>query len=126
MEERVDEVGGHFKESWQLGLQELVVLLVLAGSELEILLNLGRSSSASLSERRPGQLTHLEQVFLVRERLLLLLPQLVQAVIMSVKVDQLVVSLDTSLPDLLADLDQFLARRDNSGIDQLQFRCQGV
>lgn len=45
---------------------------------------------------------------------------------MSVKVDQLVVSLDTSLPDLLADLDQFLARRDDSGIDQLQFRCQGV
>ncbi len=67
-------------------------------------------------------MTHLEGVLLVAQTLLLLLPQLVQAVIMPVIIHELVVSLRASLADLLTDIVQLLAWLYDTGIDELELR----
>jgi hypothetical protein len=46
VEERIDEPGRHLEDCWELGLEQVVVVLVLARGELEVLLNLGHSESA--------------------------------------------------------------------------------
>jgi hypothetical protein len=44
VEERIDEPGRHLEERWELGLEQVVVVLVLARGELEILLDLVTAS----------------------------------------------------------------------------------
>ena len=48
--------------------------------------------------------THLEQIFLITQRFLLLLPQLVERIVMPVEIDKLVVTLDDGLPDSFTDI----------------------
>lgn len=64
--------------------------------------------------------THLEDVLLILQTLLLLVPQLVQTIIVAIKVDELVLALGDGLADLFADIVQFLARLHDARSDQLQ------
>jgi hypothetical protein len=109
VEKRVDEPCSHGKESWKLGLEQVVVVLVFVGRNLKVLLNL-------------------EQVLLVTQRLFLLLAELVERIVVAVKVNELaksasviwmhstdlVIALDSRLADLFADLLQLLARLHNT------------
>lgn len=107
MEERVHEASGHLKERWKLGLQEVVVVLVLARRKFKVLL-------------------HLEQVFLVAETLFLLLAELVQAVVVTVIVDELVVALYARFTNLLANLVQLLAGLNNTRLNEVKFRRKSL
>ena len=64
--------------------------------------------------------THFEDVLLILQTLLLFVPQLVQTVIVAIKVDELMLALGDGLANLFADIVQFLARLDDTGADQLQ------
>jgi hypothetical protein len=70
VEERVDKLGAHDEEGRQLLLEHAVVVLVLGRRRLVVLLDL-------------------EQVLLVRERLFLLVAELVERVVVPVVVDEL-------------------------------------
>jgi hypothetical protein len=70
VEERVDKLGAHDEEGRQLLLEHAVVVLVLGRRRLVVLLDL-------------------EQVLLVRERLFLLVAELVKRVVVPVVVDEL-------------------------------------
>lgn len=85
MEEGVDETRAHGEESGQLGLEQRVVVLVLAGCELKVLLDL-------------------EEVLLVTETLLLLGAQLVETVVVTVIVKEFVIALSDGLADALANV----------------------
>lgn len=84
MEQGINEPRCHLYKLRQLGLEQIVVMLILSTREFEILFNL-------------------EQILFVTERLFFLFTQLVQGVVVSVKVDELVISFHTSLADFLAD-----------------------
>lgn len=105
MEEGVDKLSRHSQELGKLGLQEVVVVLVLASSQLKVLLDL-------------------EQVLLVLERLLLLVSQLVEAVVVTVVVDELVVALCASLSNLLADVVQLPAGLNDARLDKVKLRLE--
>jgi hypothetical protein len=63
---------------------------------------------------------HSEQRLLILQTLLLLLPELGQAVIVPIEIDKLVITLHASLADLLADIMQLLAGDDDSRVDEVQ------
>jgi hypothetical protein len=69
---------------------------------------------------------HLEQILLVTQALLLLLPQLVQTVVVSIKIDELVIPLGTCFTYSLADLSELFAWLDDSRVDELKFRSEGL
>lgn len=107
VEQRVDEASGHLEERGKLRLEKVVVVLVLSRRKLEVLL-------------------HLEQVLLVAQALLFLGSELVEAVVVSVIVDQLVVALCASLANPLADLVQLLAGLHDLPVNELELRRKRV
>lgn len=107
MEQGIDKPRCHTDKLGQFRLEQIVVMLILSTRKLEILFDL-------------------EQVLFITQRLLLLFPQLVQGVVVSVKVDQFVISLDAGLADLFADFGQFLARSDDPGFNKLELGCEGI
>jgi hypothetical protein len=122
VEKRVDEPSGHGEERRQLGLEKVVVVFVFSRRELKVLLNLLYSATCFIFE---GGVTHSEEILLILQALLLLLPQLVQAVVVPVIVDELVVPLDAALADLLANVVELLARLDDAGVDELELGREG-
>ena len=124
MEEGVDESRCECDERRQLRLEQVVDVLVLSRGELKVLLDLGSVSCAitTLAE----DLAHLEGVPLIRQTLLLLGPQLVQAIIVSVIIDKLVIPLRTRLSNLLANVHQLLARLYDPRIYELEFGSKSL
>ncbi len=64
---------------------------------------------------------HLEQILLITKRFLLLLPQLVETVIMSIVIDKFMISFRDGFPYLLADLGEVFTRLNDSRIDEFKF-----
>jgi hypothetical protein len=146
VEDGIGERCSHLQERWKLLLQEVIPVFILSRSDLKVLLNLsvhGERSIQRSSVTKPAG-THLEQVFLVAQRLFLLLPELVQRVVVSVVIDQLrnygisirlcyasagashlVVTLRNGLSDALADVLKLNAGGDHSGFDELELGCKG-
>jgi hypothetical protein len=84
-------------------------VFVFSRSDFEILLNLfNQYPIASAHHLTPSSAleatTHLEQILLITQRFLLLLPQLVERIVMPVEIDKLVVTLDDGLPDSFTDI----------------------
>ena len=98
MEDGLDERSRELEKVGQFLLDEGVPVLILVARNLEILLDLwkalqGQKSSAddvNVRARQRIARTHLEEVLLIAQALFLLLPQLVERVVVTVKVDQLV------------------------------------
>lgn len=84
-------------------------MFVFSRSDFEILFNLDTqyhiTSVHHLAPMSTVEVrTHLEQIFLITQRFLLLLPQLVERIVMPVEIDKLVVTLDDGLPDSFTDV----------------------
>ena len=98
MEDGLDERSRELEKVGQFLFDERVPVLILVARNLEILLDLwkalqGQKSSAddvNVRARQRIARTHLEEVLLIAQALFLLLPQLVERVVVTVKVDQLV------------------------------------
>ena len=123
MKEGIDETRRHFEKSRKFPFEQVVVVLVLARREIIVLLDLHVVNT--LHRKVQAHVTRLEEVLLIAQRFLLLLPQLVQTIIVPVVIDELVVPLDTCLADPLANIVQLLTRPNDPCIDELQFRRQG-
>ena len=70
--------------------------------------------------------THLEQVLLITQTLLFLLSQLVQRIVVPIKVDELVIAFRRSLSDPLANLIEVLAGLNDPAFDELKLGSEGV
>lgn len=68
----------------------------------------------------PSHRPHLEKVLLVAQALLLLPAKLIETVVVPVKVDELVITLHTSLANAFADILQLLARSHDARFNELQ------
>lgn len=144
MEDGIGERCSHLKERRKLLLQQVIPVFILSRSDLKVLLDLrwerkGVSSAVITVDRMR---VHLEQVFLVTQRLFLLLSELVQRVVVSVVVDQLggeyqhaasymrasdsnlVVALRNGLTNTLADILKLDTGSDDSRLDEFQLRSK--
>jgi hypothetical protein len=121
VEERVDEASCKSEECGKLRFEHVIVMLILPGCEIEILLDL---IFIRISKQSKIPQTDLERVLLITQALLLLLSELVQTVVVTVVIHELVVPLHTGLPDLLADIVELLTRLNDAGVDEFELGRQ--
>ena len=119
MEKRVDELRRQCEEARQFCLHRCIPIVIVVRRHFKVLLELVGCLAQSIGAVRSAP-TDLEQVLLVAKRLLPLLSQLRQRVIETIIVDELVVALGDTLPDLLEDGLELLDGANNARLDELQ------
>lgn len=121
MEKRLDEMSWKLHEVRKICLERVVNVIILICGNLEVLLKLIiQMLNVSLTGKHSG--TYLEQILLITQTLLFLVPQFSKWIIESIIIDQLMIAFGDALPDQLEDSLKLFYGCNNSWFDELEFR----